>query len=65
MADDKKGAKVKKGKSFQVHKLYQVSGDKVQRKNRSCPKCGAGVFLAEHKDRASCGKCHYTEMKRK
>lgn len=28
-----------------------------------CPKCGAGVKLAEHKDRRSCGKCGYFEKK--
>lgn len=70
MADDKKGGKEKsgkekKGKSLHVYKHYQVSGDKLQRKNRTCPKCGAGIFLAEHKDRVSCGKCHYMEVKRK
>ena len=27
-----------------------------------CPKCGAGVFLAKHKDRVSCGRCGYTEF---
>ena len=28
-----------------------------------CPKCGPGVFLADHKDRLSCAKCGYTEPK--
>jgi len=32
-------------------------------KNRSCPKCGNGVFLAEHKDRRVCGRCRYVESK--
>ncbi len=32
-------------------------------KNRECPKCGAGYYLAEHKNRRSCGKCSYTEFK--
>jgi len=32
---------------------------------KSCPKCGPGVFMAEHKDRTSCGKCGYTEFKKK
>lgn len=40
---------------------YESSGDKVDRKRRSCPKCGGGVFMAEHKDRLSCGSCGYTE----
>jgi len=30
---------------------------------KSCPKCGAGVRLAEHKDRRACGKCGYFEKK--
>ncbi|VVC03290.1 30S ribosomal protein S27ae [Candidatus Bilamarchaeum dharawalense] len=30
---------------------------------KACPKCGAGVRLAEHKDRRSCGKCGYFEKK--
>jgi small subunit ribosomal protein S27Ae len=44
---------------------YAVSGSKVDRKRRNCPKCGPGVFLAEHKDRNACGKCGYTEFKTK
>ena len=34
-------------------------------KNQSCPKCGPGVFLANHKDRLTCGSCGYVEMKGK
>jgi len=49
--------KKKPKKPNQVWKLYD--GDK--RKNKTCPKCGAGVFLAAHKDRMTCGKCHYME----
>lgn len=43
---------------------YKVEGEKVTRKI-SCPRCGMGVFLGEHKDRLYCGKCHYTEFKKK
>lgn len=32
-------------------------------KNKTCPKCGDGVMLAEHKDRVYCGRCHYMEKK--
>ena len=49
----------KKKPATQVWKLYE--GDK--RKNKTCPKCGPGIFLAEHKDRRSCGKCGYMEKK--
>ena len=34
-------------------------------KNPSCPKCGAGTFMAVHKNRVSCGKCGYSEFKDK
>jgi len=43
--------------------IFKVDGDKITRLRRSCPKCGDGVFLAEHKDRLSCGSCGYTEFK--
>lgn len=45
-----------KGKKYSVHDGKLV-------KKASCPKCGPGIFLAEHKDRVYCGKCHYTEFK--
>ena len=45
--------------------IFKVEGNKITRLRRSCPKCGGGVFLAEHKDRLSCGACGYTEFKSK
>ncbi len=42
---------------------YKVAGGKLE-KALSCPKCGEGTFLAQHKDRLYCGKCHYVEMKK-
>ena len=36
---------------------------KAYKSGRSCPKCGSGVRLANHKDRWSCGKCKYFEKK--
>ena len=42
--------------------LYQLSGNKIERKNKSCPKCGAGTFMAKHTNRWTCGLCHYTEF---
>jgi len=45
--------------------VFKVEGDKIVRQRKSCPKCGDGVFLADHKDRSSCGKCGYTEFKTK
>lgn len=54
----------KKKKKINKGKLYDVSGEGFARKRKACPKCGAGVFMAEHKDRATCGKCGFTEWKR-
>ncbi|MFH1240557.1 MAG: 30S ribosomal protein S27ae [Candidatus Diapherotrites archaeon] len=48
---------------MQKGKLYDIQDDKAKKKNRICPKCGSGVFMADHKDRFSCGNCSYTEMK--
>ena len=42
--------------------LYEKSGDKVTRKNKSCPKCGNGNFMAKHANRWTCGTCHMTEF---
>jgi ubiquitin-small subunit ribosomal protein S27Ae len=50
-------------KSQKISAVYDISGTNLTRKNKSCPKCGAGVFLAEHSDRRSCGKCNYSERK--
>ena len=44
---------------------YKVDGNKVERIKPTCPKCGPGIFMAAHKDRVSCGKCGYTEFKKK
>src|SRR5271156_5081653 len=44
-------------------KYYSVDSDgKIQRLRRECPTegCGAGIFMAFHKDRQYCGKCHTT-----
>ncbi len=43
--------------------LYEISGETLVRKNRFCPRCGEGVFMAEHSNRFSCGSCGYTEWK--
>lgn len=48
-------ANAKKEKPKKTFKAYAAGKD--------CPKCGAGVKLANHKDRHSCGKCGYFERK--
>ncbi len=56
--------KVKNKVPSQRWKKYKLDGSKVVRM-KSCLKCGPGNFLAEHKDRFYCGKCHYVEIKKK
>lgn len=53
----------KKTRRTKKSDYYEVSGGKVTRKRMPCPKCGPGVFMAEHKDRYHCGRCGYTIMK--
>ncbi len=61
VADKSKGKKTKKA-GRKLSALYTLGGEKAQRKNRFCPKCGPGMFMAIHKDRVVCGKCKYTEF---
>src|SRR5882762_2909474 len=46
--------------NVQVWKLYKINGDSVERLKKECQRCGKGYFMAEHKDRLSCGNCGYT-----
>jgi ubiquitin-small subunit ribosomal protein S27Ae len=60
-----KGGKEKKapGAARSRIKLYKINGEKLERGSRFCPKCGPGIFMANHKDRYSCGSCNYMEKK--
>lgn len=68
MAKDAKssgGKKSRKNKpTSKKYKMYKISGDKLVRE-RSCPRCGPGVFLMKAKDRVYCGRCRYTEFFKK
>ncbi len=57
MAKDAKG-------QTSVYKFYKVDNNKVEKLKRECPRCGKGIFMAEHKDRYTCGKCSYTEFQK-
>lgn len=61
--DAPKKATAKKRVQSHRYKSYEKKGDKVERKNQFCPKCGPGIFMANHKDRRTCGKCGYMEKK--
>ncbi|MEK6892076.1 MAG: 30S ribosomal protein S27ae, partial [Nanoarchaeota archaeon] len=50
MAAPAKAAALKASKGAKKGRwnLYEKAGDKVTRKNKSCPKCGSGTFMAKH-----------------
>ncbi len=53
----------KKRKNRRVVKMHEIY-EGAKPKKKTCPKCGAGVFMAEHGNRFSCGKCGFTEFKK-
>ena len=55
---EKKGKREHKNKLTSKKYKHYSEG----KKDKVCPRCGAGIFLAQHKDRLYCGKCHYTEF---
>jgi len=61
MADKKNSSK----SEVAIYKFYAIQGDKVTRTKRDCPRCGKGTYMAEHKDRFTCGKCGFTEFTHK
>ncbi|OAO17908.1 ribosomal protein S27A [Blastocystis sp. ATCC 50177/Nand II] len=57
----KKVKHVHKKVKLAILKYYKVDeSGKVTRLRRECPACGAGVFMAKHHDRNSCGRCGNT-----
>ena len=46
--------------------MYKVDNSgTVTRTKKTCPRCEKGTFMAEHSNRFACGRCGYTEFKRK
>ncbi|MEM1994793.1 MAG: 30S ribosomal protein S27ae [Nitrososphaerales archaeon] len=56
---------VKKKVSPKIWQFYKIESGKIIKIKKECPRCGKGYFLAEHKDRYTCGKCGYTQYKKK
>ncbi len=52
----------RKGSSPNVYKYYKVEEEKSTKLKKICSRCGKGVFMAEHKNRHTCGKCGLTEF---
>jgi len=60
---DSKGKKPHKNKpTSKKYARYKIEGDKIVSKDKSCPRCGPGVFLMKASNRLYCGRCHYTEF---
>lgn len=60
---DSKGKKKHKNKpTSKKYKMYKMDGGKLI-KEKSCPRCGPGIFLMNASNRMYCGKCRYTEFK--
>ena len=59
----KKGKKIRKPRrSSKRWTKYKIEGETIKPLQRFCPRCGAGIFLAQNKNRLFCGKCHYTSF---
>ena len=60
-----KGKKKKKNKpTSKKYTKYKIEDGKIV-KERSCPRCGPGIFLSQGQGRLYCGKCHFTEFLKK
>ncbi len=59
---ERKGKKKHVNKpSSQRWKMYKITGPNLTRE-KSCPRCGPGIFLMKADNRLYCGKCHYTSF---
>ena len=62
---EKKGKKPHKNKpTSKKYTKYKIEGDKIIRE-KTCPRCGPGIFLMNSQGRIYCGKCHYSEFEGK
>lgn len=52
-----------KHENVKIWEKYNVEGDDVERTSNTCPRCGDGVFMADHGDRLTCGNCGFSEIK--
>ena len=52
----------KKGLSPSIHTYYKIDDQKITKLRKICSRCGKGVFMSDHKNRRTCGKCGLTEF---
>jgi len=59
-----KGKKKHKNKpTSKKYTKYKLESESLV-KEKSCPRCGPGIFLSTGQGRLYCGKCHFTEFKK-
>ena len=56
-------AVTKKKNQKGIYILYKIEEGKVSRLRPTCERCGSGYFMANHKDRYTCGHCGFTRYK--
>ncbi len=54
---------LKKKKEKPVSAYYKLEKNRLVRILPTCDRCGSGYFMADHKDRYSCGHCGFTRFK--
>jgi len=52
--------KGRKHETVKPNTMYEIKDNQAVRKRKSCPRCGDGTWLSEHKNRSYCGRCGYT-----
>lgn len=62
MAENKEKENKKKDQKG-VYALYRIENYKISRLRPTCERCGPGYFMANHKDRYTCGHCGFTRYK--
>jgi small subunit ribosomal protein S27Ae len=54
---------LKKKKEKPVSAYYKLEKNGLVRILPTCDRCGSGYFMADHRDRYSCGHCGFTRFK--
>ena len=65
---EKRGKRVRTGKKhlkIDAYTFFKVENGVITRQRPHCPRCGEGTYLAQHKGRKYCGRCHYTIFDKK
>ncbi len=53
----------KKKREKGVYAMYKIDNEKVLRLRPICERCGPGYFMADHRNRYTCGHCGFTRYK--